>query len=241
MFTHRQRIRFVLLGCLFLLTTAVGCQPVESADKAYPDPGRFEQAIMKFEKMDAASPAPVGAVVCVGSSSMRMWHDRIGQDLEPLTIIARGFGGSNMNDLLVYVDRVVIAYRPRAVVIYEGDNDIAQGVSPAMIARTFDDVVDRIHATLPDCRVYVLAIKPSPARWELWPMMQEANRLLKRSCSTDKRLTFIDVAGPMLGDDGRPRPELYVEDRLHMTRAGYEVWREAVRPVLVEAERGFEP
>jgi len=229
-------------GCLaVVLAGLAGCQSTamdEGAD--YHDPARFEKAVAKYEKQDAKEMPPRGAVVGVGSSSMRMWAGDISKDLAPLTIIPRGFGGSNMNDLLHYVDRLVLVHQPRAVVIYEGDNDIAQGVSPVKITRTFERLVDVIHEALPKCRVYMLSIKPSPARWGMWPEMLRANRLLAEACEADSRLTYIDIAKPMLGGDGRPRAELYVKDRLHMTRAGYEVWRDAVRPVLVEAEKTHE-
>lgn len=239
----RVSVQFLvlLLACVLPVSLAC-CRSVEQdPGQPYRDATRFEQAIQRFEKQDARSKPPPGAVVCVGSSSIRMWHGRIADDLAPLTLVPRGFGGSNMNDLLHYLDRVVIAYRPRAVVIYEGDNDISQGVCPSMIANTFDRVVERLHDQLPDCRVYVLSIKPSPARWQLWPKMVRANELLKAACRRDKRLTFIDVASPLLGEDGQPVAELFVADRLHLSPAGYDRWRDAVRPVLVSAEARFEP
>ena len=214
--------------------------PAEPVGKPYGDPTRFERAIERFEKQDAKAAPPEGAVLFVGSSSIRMWHDRLAEDVAPLTVVGRGFGGSNMNDLLHYLDRVVIPYRPRAVVIYEGDNAIAQGVSPKMIADTFDQVVSAIHDELPGCRVYMLSIKPSPARWEMWPAMLRANRLLAEACAADDRLTYIDLSTPMLGNDGEPRPELYVKDRLHLTREGYELWRSILRPVLMAGERRYE-
>lgn len=217
-----------------------GCHATQAPGKPYGDPTRFEKAIARFEAADAQARPPGGAVLCVGSSSIRMWHGNLAEDLSPLTVIGRGFGGSNMNDLLHYADRVVLPYRPRAVLIYEGDNDISQGVSPRQIARTFEELVDVIHGELPGCRIYMLSIKPSLARWEMWPQMVEANRLLAKVCDRDRRLTYIDIAGPMLGEDGRPRAELFVKDRLHMNRAGYEDWRDVVRPVVVEAERGYE-
>ena len=236
--TARRFMALLCLACILLPATA--CVAAQEQGEPYGDPQRFEKAIKRFEKQDKQSPPPKGAVVCVGSSSMRMWGKRLGEDLSPLTVVPRGFGGSNMNDLLHYLDRVVLAYEPRAVLIYEGDNDIGQGVSPRLIEEAFAQLVEAIHEALPGCRVYVLSIKPSPKRWALWPKMVDANRRLKRVCERDKRLTFIDVAGPMLGDDGKPIPELFVKDQLHMSPAGYDVWREVVRPVVVVHERRYE-
>ena len=79
----------------------------------YADPTRFEKEIQAFEAQDARQPPPRQAVLCVGSSTMRMWHADIRHDLAPLTVIARGFGGSTMYDLLHFTDRIVTVYQPR--------------------------------------------------------------------------------------------------------------------------------
>lgn len=241
MMVDMQRFAAILFVVVFgLLFVGCGPRPLEDLGEPYGDPMRFEKHISRFEKLDQQSQPPTGAVVCVGSSSIRMWHKRIVGDLAPLTVVPRGFGGSNMNDLLHYADRVVLAYRPRAVLIYEGDNDIGQGISPQRIALTFDELVGKIHLELPACRIYVLSIKPSLRRWSLWPKMVKANQLLEQACERDGRLTFIDVASPMLGSDGKPRPELFIRDELHLNEAGYDLWRGVVRPVLVEREKDYE-
>jgi lysophospholipase L1-like esterase len=206
----------------------------------YPNPARFDNAIAQFEGEDRNNPPPAGAVLCIGSSSMRMWHDMIEQDLAPLKLIKRGFGGSNMNDVLHYADRIVLPYKPRAIVLYEGDNDAAKGIPAAKILETFRALVAKVHAAQPDCRFYVLPAKPSPSRWHLWPAMQEANNLIAGECAKDGRMTFVDIASPMLSADGTPIPELFKKDQLHMNRAGYEIWRNTLRPVLHKAEGPFE-
>jgi len=172
---------------------------------------------------------------------MRLWHKTIHDDLAPLTVIPRGFGGSNMNDALNFADRIVIAYQPRAIVLYEGDNDVAQKIAPAKIAETFDKFIAKVHGQFPECRIYVLAIKPSLRRWSMWPDMQKANALIAGRCADDERLTWVDIATPMLNNEGYPRQELFVEDNLHMTREGYIIWRDTLRPILLKTELEHEP
>jgi len=228
------------LACATCVTVTVVPQRSSAAppgdEAAYPDPARFADEIDAFTAADSVSPPPTGAIVCVGSSSMHGWHETIAQDLAPLTVVPRGFGGSNMNDVLFYADMIILPYHPRAVVLYEGDNDIADGVAPGTIDATFGKLVARIRAELPLCRIYVLSIKPSPSRWTLWPRMQRANALLRADCADDSLLTYVDVAGAMLGQDGKPKPDIFLEDRLHMNRAGYRLWRDALRPVLLGRE-----
>ena len=216
---------------------SLSCFAQESGKGIYPDPKRFEKAIEQFETNDRKNPPPQGAIVCIGSSSIRGWHGNIKEDLAPLIIIPRGFGGSNMNDALHYADRIVLPYKPCAIVLYEGDNDIAKGISPEQIAATFRAFVTKVHAELPECRIYVLSIKPSIKRWSLWATMQEANALMEATCCEDERLFYIDIATQMLNDEGLPKSGIFKRDQLHMTREGYVLWRNAVKPVLEKRER----
>ncbi len=202
----------------------------------YLDPTRFEEYVRYIEQRDSISMPPAGEVVCTGSSSMRMWQGTIREDLAPLTIIPRGFGGSTMHDLLYYADRLVVKYMPRAILVYEGDNDIAVGVSPKKILKETERFVEMIHQKLPGTRIYFLAIKPSLARWKMWSAMEKTNSLITDMCATDSLLTYIDIASPMLGVDGKPLKDIFFPDGLHMNRKGYLIWRDVVRPVLVKRE-----
>jgi hypothetical protein len=215
--------------------------PPPLQDAAFPDPQRLAGEIQAFLAEDARNPPPPEAIVCLGSSSMRAWHTTIRADLAPLSLVPRGFGGSTMYDAFRFADRLVIPYRPRAVLLYEGDNDIALKVPPEQVLAAFAAFVDKVRAALPDLRIYVISIKPSPSRWALWPGMQEANRLLQAACIADSQLTYIDVASPMLGENGEPQPSIFLPDMLHLNAAGYVIWRKAVRPVLLQYEVRYEP
>ena len=208
-----------------------------------PDPTRFESQIAAFEREDRKEPPPARAIVVTGSSSIRMWQGQepgVVNDLAPLTVIPRGFGGSTMHDLLYYADRVILCYRPRAVVIYEGDNDTAMGISPKEVRDTFAQLVRKLHGQNDRMRIYFLAIKPSPKREGVWPKARKANRLIREFCNKDDRLFYIDVASPMLDESGNPKSELFLKDRLHMNRKGYELWKKVIRPVLLKHERAYE-
>ena len=236
----------IQLTSLLLLLASLNIQSIAQVSETdsnnkYPDPERFEQAIRQFEISDSLLAPPTGAIVCTGSSSMRGWHSTIKEDLSPLTVIPRGFGGSNMNDALYYADRIVLSYKPRAILIYEGDNDIAQGISPEVIKDTFLAFTKKIRKELPKCRIYFISIKPSISRWGMWPDMTEANRLIAKECKKNKRLKFIDVGSGMLDDTGEPLKEIFKEDMLHMEREGYLIWKDAVRKVIVKKELFYEP
>jgi lysophospholipase L1-like esterase len=213
----------------------VACASVSTAlaqesRPAVPDPARFERDIRAFAEWDRKNSAPTDAVLFVGSSSIVGWATH--EAFPGWPIINRGFGGSQMSDLNHYFDQVVKPYRARAIVVYEGDNDIEGGRTPAEIREGFVAFVRKVRETQPDTPIVLLAIKPSESRWEHWPRMQEANALLRTLAEAERAVTFVDVATPLLGDDGRPRAALFKDDRLHLNAAGYEVWQKTLQPVL---------
>ncbi len=212
-----------------------------SEPKEYRNPAVFEKDMQQFAKQDSETSPPLNAVLCVGSSSMKGWHKTIKEDLAPLTVIPRGFGGSNMNELLYYTDRAVLPYKPRAILVYEGDNDIPQGISPEKVKDTFLLFVKKVHSELPEARIYFISIKPSESRWKFWEKAKEANKLIELECSKDKRLTFIDVAAGMIDANGQVKKELFLNDKLHMNRQGYLLWKDIVGKVLIEKEKQYEP
>ncbi|NYT42617.1 hypothetical protein HZY97_17725 [Sphingomonas sp. R-74633] len=191
----------------------------------------FAAEIAAFEARDAlVRPAP-GGVVFLGSSSIRMWSD-LTRDFAGHNVINRGFGGSTIPDSVRYVDRIVIPYAPRTIVFYAGDNDLEAGHSPEVVASDFQTLVTKVHLRLPQTRILFISIKPSLSRWRLYDSIRETNALVRDYVATDPRLGYVDIVPPMLGLDGRPRPELFREDGLHMTRPGYDIWRAAVGKAL---------
>ncbi len=208
--------------------------------KEYPPADRWEYTIGGFQLEDEINPKPGGAIVATGSSSMRFWDHRIHEDLRPLTIISRGFGGSNMNDVLTYLETLVLKHNPRAVMIYEGDNDVSQEVPVEKIISTYRNAISQMHEHDQNIRVYLLAVKPSILRAAMWNTMLEVNAGLKQLAGNDERIHYIDVAGPMLNTDGSVDESLFVEDGLHMNQAGYDIWRDTVAPYLLEREARYE-
>ena len=197
----------------------------------------WEGSILAYEQQDLLAAPPANAIVVTGSSTIADWY-WMRNDLAPLEVIPRGFGGSTADDLDYYLERVVLVYAPRAVVIYEGDNDIGSGLTPQYVASRISQIAARISTRYPSTRVYVISIKPSPLRWGVWPQMQQANQLLANFCATDPRYAFIDTATALLGPDGYPIAEYYASDTLHLSAAGYPVWADVVRRVLLAGEQG---
>ncbi len=214
-------------GAVLLLTLIAAC----SAPVAVAQVDKWADAMAAFEKQDRQQPPQPDGVVFVGSSSIRLWDLAASFPDQP-TIVNRGFGGSLILDAVRHVDLLVIGHRPRTVVFYAGDNDIAAGKSPEVVADDFRSFVAGVHGVLPDTRIAFIGIKPSIQRWKLIGAVRDANARIRAYCDTDDRLGFVDVDRAMIGWDGRPRADLLVEDGLHLSPKGYEIWTFLVRPFL---------
>lgn len=194
-------------------------------------PEKWKASIDKFTAADAANPPPKGAILFAGSSSIVKWTT-LKTDFPGKVILNRGFGGSELSDLLHYADRIVIPYAPSRIVIYGGENDLQQGQTAAAVHATFRALCEKVHAALPQTRIAFISLKPSPSRAKILPAVIEANRLVAAECARDSRRVFIDIYPAMLGADGQPRRELFVADMLHLNADGYAVWRPLVAPFL---------
>ena len=193
---------------------------------------RWKESFDAFAAADLQQAPRPGGVLFVGSSSIRLWNDLETQfGDEP--VIKRGFGGSRMLDVTAHVDQLVLPYQPRLIVVYAGDNDLAEGRSPADVLASFTEFVQRVRAALPQTRIAYLSIKPSPLRAALMPQAIEANRLIAQYSAATPNLDYIDIYSRMLGADGQPRADLYGQDALHLNPAGYAVWKSAISPHLV--------
>jgi lysophospholipase L1-like esterase len=209
--------------------TLLGCTSrFATADEV--NPHAFEGAIQEFEALDRQTPPPEQPIVFVGSSSIRMWN--LSKSFSNLPVLNRGFGGSQIADSVYFAQRIVIKYKPRMVVFYAGDNDLASGKQPAEVLKDFQEFTSQVHAALPKTRIVFISIKPSIARWKLIDSARRTNSLIADFIKSEPRLTFVDVEPLMLGPDGKPRGELFIADGLHMNTKGYELWASLIAPLV---------
>jgi lysophospholipase L1-like esterase len=194
---------------------------------------KWENDIRQFEQWDSKNTFPSDAVLFVGSSSIRLWRTR--DCFEGFAVINRGFGGSQISDVNYFAGRIVLPYKPKVIVFYAGDNDIAAGKSARQVFDDYQKFLKLLHEKLPGTRIIYIGIKPSRSRWSLWPVMKEANDMIRDFSAKDTRLFYFDSAAPLLGTDGKPKEELFLKDQLHLNDKGYEVWTRLLQPVIKKA------
>jgi lysophospholipase L1-like esterase len=196
---------------------------------------RWDKEIAAFEAQDRTNAPPKGAILFIGSSSIRLWKT-LAEDLPEHKVINRGFGGSQIADSVHFVDRMVVPYQPKRIVMYSGGNDINAGKTPEQVAGDFKAFVAKVHGKLPETGIAYISIAPNPARWAQVERVKGANELIREFAKTDKRLSFIDVFPHMLGENEKPLPDIFVADRLHMNEKGYAIWKRVVGEGLREGK-----
>lgn len=228
-----RALRSIVLISTLLLTIYAGTAASREGPPLVPEQvsnAGWEQDMQQFAAADATSPPPKDAVLFVGSSSIRLW-DTLATDFPGIPVINRGFGGSELRDITYYADRIIVPYAPRKILIYAGDNDLGSGRSPQQVCDDFRMFVRRVRRDLPKVGIAYIAIKPSPSRAHLLDAQRQANALV--AAEAEKLdVEFVDIFTPMLDKAGQPRKDLFLEDRLHMNRAGYEIWRGVITPYL---------
>ena len=189
---------------------------------------KWEKEIAGIEKRLTDAPPKKGGVLFAGSSSIRLW-----KLAEPFPAATNaGFGGSVVRDSTHFAPRIVLPHEPATVVFYAGDNDIANNRKPEQVRDDFQAFAKLTHEKLPKTKILWLAIKPSLKRWEMYDKQKSANALVKELCGQDDRLVYVDTVTPMLGTDGKPTPDLFVKDGLHLSDKGYALWNELLKKCL---------
>lgn len=193
----------------------------------------YEDEIINFEQQDESSfPEPNG-IVFIGSSSIRRWHT-LAEDMAPLEIIRRGFGGAHMSHVLHYFERVITPYQPKAVVVFVGGNDIGAGKSTKTLIADYEKFFSKLNTQLPDSDLWILGMKPSKRRWKLWQQMKEVNVALEKFADGNSKVNFVDMGNALLNSKGLP-DEVYTSDGLHLNNEGYQRWTQRLKPLLLNA------
>ena len=200
------------------------------ADEPLKGPARFESEIQKFDSLDHANPPSPSGVLFYGSSSIRLWD--LPTSFPGLQVVNRGFGGSDMEAAVHFFDRVVPQHKPRVIVLYEGDNDLAQKRTCCQVLAEFETLISKQKTALPEARLVCLSIKYSPSRAKLRLDQAAANALLMARCARDPQLVYVDVASTLLNAEGQPEEQYFQKDMLHLNLEGYARWNAKLLPVI---------
>ena len=221
MFKQKKLSSIIALVFLFFVVNA-------SANK-------WDRMIFEFEQHDMVSPPPEDATLFIGSSSIRLWPS-LKESFSPIPVMNRGFGGAQTADVLEYMDRIVLPYKPKNIVFYCGGNDVAKGKSPQVAVTNLKTFIERVHKVLPETKIFVLSMKPTPSREEQWPKLQFGNKARADYISKTNNVFYVDVAKSMFDIEGNLKKNIYIADNLHLNKVGYYGW---VKILKARLEQGY--
>ncbi len=194
----------------------------------------FANEIAAFEAMDKMNPPQLGQILFIGSSSFTNWKT-LQKDYPNHKILNRAFGGSSLPHMTLYAEQTIFKYKPKQVVIYCGENDLAG--NPKLPAHEVYQRVVALHklirTRLPNTSIAYVGMKPSPARWSIRAKYVAANGWIRDFCMKSINTQYIDVWPTMLNERGLPRPEIFTKDNLHMNAKGYALWIPIIEPFLI--------
>lgn len=197
-------------------------------------PKKWAKNIDAFEAADKTTPPPAHGIEFVGSSTMVKWVT-LKDDFAGLPVFNRGFGGCQSSDVLFYLDRVVLAYQPKTIVFYAGDNDLGAGKKAAEVIGTWKKIQDKIVQSLPETRVIYLGLRPSIKREALQGEQRKVNEGIKALIEGQKNFQFVDLFPALLNAEGKARADLLSTDNLHLNAEGYKVLTAIVKPLLTSS------
>jgi lysophospholipase L1-like esterase len=214
---------------LCLLVGLLGAEPAARPINRPVD--RFEKVIVGYEARDRENPPPAGATLFVGSSTFGLWKS-LEEDMKPIVALNRGFGGSTIPEVIHYMDRIILPYKPARIVLYIGGNDIADGVPAEEVFERFKLLEQKVREALPETSIHFISLKSAPIRARFSAQYDLANQLIREYIDKTPGLFFIDTRPLLLDERGMQREDLYLPDRLHLNRQGYERWIPALKTAL---------
>lgn len=225
-------LTFIGIAFTYIIVLSWSCSPLK---KYANESKKWEDDISKFEQLDQNTNYADNSILFVGSSSIRLWTT-IGEDLAPYEVIQRGYGGAKLSDVAYYAERIIYPHNFDALMFFVG-NDIwgnPDDHSPKEMAGLFKYILKTVRNKYPDKPVFYIEIRPVLARWNLQPLIAEADQKIKAICDKDPNTYFIPTVTYFLDENGEPIKSLFAEDNVHLNKEGYEIWTRLIKEALDE-------
>ncbi len=211
--------------------------PLDAWPKPKPtkhDYKKWEKNIATFEAADKESPPAKGSLLFVGSSTIVRWKT-LAEDFAGVPVLNRGFGGNQIKDSTFYAERMIFPYAPKAIILRAGGNDINAGWPAEDVFNDFKIFVAKMRERLPNIPIYYIGLSPTIKRLKQVDEGNKLNDLIAGWAKEQTGITYIDTRTLTLDQNGKVRPELFVEDMLHFNPEGYKLLAAALKPFVTAA------
>jgi len=150
-----------------------------------------------------------------------------------------GWGADRVENMLWRLDTGELdGVNPKVIVILAGTNNVGREPGGeekvADIAAGIKAILDRCRTLAPRATIVLTSVFPRNDSMDVMPEIARLNQALAR-LANGKSVIFLDVTRRLADSDGRLLPGMMNGDGLHPTVKGYQVWADALRPLLTRA------
>ncbi len=204
----------------------------------------------KAKKLENELSPKYNEFILAGSSSMENWTSSY-RDMLPFTTYNVAIGGTTVKEWAnSLAERLIYPYRPRAVVLYVGVNDI-KGIAEnggnlstagEVTANSVMEFLTAVHERLPDATVYYVLINQIPLAYSngqnnnYVSQINTANERISAFAADKNWLVTVDADEKMVNANG-VAVSSYFTDGIHMTTDGYALWSDAIKKAVAAKEK----
>ena len=178
-----------------------------------------------------------GSIVFAGDSLVGGWNS-LGKDFAGLSVANRGIGAEVTRGLLFRFQEDVLDLHPKAIVLLSGSNDLSARQDPKLSRANLAAVLAQAARNAPQAPVVLCTIPPRdhPQAPVDPAAHRELNRLITSLADPARHVVVLDLFTLLADPDGRPDPAYFGGDRLHLSRAGYQRFHDALVPVFQQLD-----
>ena len=173
----------------------------------------------------------VSKIVLAGSSSMYLWKNA-GKVFSSYKVINTAEGGSRVTDWFYWYKKYIVKYKPESIIFYCGAIDIGNGnsVSGEQNAKNTIKLIKRIRKKLKNTKIFIVSINHCYRNPDAWKEIDISNKLVRQFCKKkiNKNIYYIDILHASLLPNGTPNPKLFLEDKIHPSKEGFDIWNKII-------------
>jgi len=231
-----NKIKLKFYGLFFFSSILffLGCSPLkkyEGKNKIYENEVQKLEGLTEYESLS-------DYILFLGSSSIRRWT-KIQEQMLPFESVKRGYGGAHFYDLIFFTERLVAPHQKAKALVCFVANDISgkdKDLRPNEVFRLFKFFTRQVHRLHPELPIHFIEITPTPRRWEVWEQTSKVNRKVEQYAANHPKINYISTQSHFLGSNGRPIPDLFVKDSLHLSDKAYLIWSKIIKDHLNQAQ-----
>jgi lysophospholipase L1-like esterase len=209
-------------------------KPDNSAIKPVPKDKKRHEGFVELAKKGGID------LLFLGDSITDGWRGPAGEEawkkhFQPLHAANFGIGGDRTQHVLWRIENGELdGIHPKVAVMMIGTNNLSSNTAE-QIAQGITAIVKEIHKRQPKTKVLLLGIFPrsQKATDPLRDKIKDINKIIAKLDDRGKTVFYLDIGEKFMDMSGDISKEI-MPDYLHLSKAGYKIWAEAIQSAVDE-------